>query len=263
MGIVNSRREITFPQLCAIARMVFLKDPSISDSEWKAVTLLTLGKQGYANPAPESLAHALTRVEQALKRTVGPRPDALAPGPVKASQKPDIASKPTSAEWSRMVATVRQVLDRSAVVIGGIGAPATVATLEITEHAALDQFYAEAAIPGADRLAAMKRFAELAIARPSTWDMAAIRAVSRDHLLRAEQCFACSADSRRVVIDWHHVIQIQHGGSNLLRNRVALCVACHGAIHPWLPKQHRSKPGWTSVASMIDTVEVKLLKEPA
>lgn len=45
------------------------------------------------------------------------------------------------------------------------------------------------------------------------------------------QCFACIRERMRL---WHHVIQIQHGGSNRPLNRVAICEECHMKIHPWL-----------------------------
>jgi 5-methylcytosine-specific restriction endonuclease McrA len=32
----------------------------------------------------------------------------------------------------------------------------------------------------------------------------------------------------------HHIIQIQHGGTNEKMNRVGLCYDCHREVHPWM-----------------------------
>jgi 5-methylcytosine-specific restriction endonuclease McrA len=32
----------------------------------------------------------------------------------------------------------------------------------------------------------------------------------------------------------HHIVQLQHGGTNDVRNIVPLCRDCHKKIHPWL-----------------------------
>ena len=45
-------------------------------------------------------------------------------------------------------------------------------------------------------------------------------------------CFVCW----RLPQCWHHVIQLQHGGTNTQGNRVALCHKCHRRIHPWMGK---------------------------
>ncbi len=47
------------------------------------------------------------------------------------------------------------------------------------------------------------------------------------------QCWAC--------LGWadvfnHHIVQLQHGGSNHHRNLVRICGECHRVIHPWLRK---------------------------
>ncbi len=115
---------------------------------------------------------------------------------------------------------------------------------EITEPAALDEFYRQAQV---GRLGALKRFAEIAIARPTDWDYAGIRAAAetmgRARSSWTDECYGCRRGSRRLVA--HHVIQIQHGGSNYLRNRVDVCEDCHAAIHPWLPKPAQTeKSGW-------------------
>lgn len=43
-------------------------------------------------------------------------------------------------------------------------------------------------------------------------------------------CFAC-AEPATVR---HHIIQLQHGGTNVATNLLPLCEECHADIHPWL-----------------------------
>jgi hypothetical protein len=48
---------------------------------------------------------------------------------------------------------------------------------------------------------------------------------------------------------WHHIIQLQHGGSNVDSNLIAICETCHAAIHPWLKApelvvDERFRPLW-------------------
>jgi hypothetical protein len=241
MGIMKDRRPIAFNQVCAIARVVLLRQPNLSDSEWKASTREVIAKQGYDEPQTDMLSRALTQVEQALRQTIGRRPVDEHKAPSQPA-KPSAPAEPTRQEYATMIATVRGVIARSAAATGLPDIlPAAREILHITEHAALDQFYAEANAPGGDKLAALKRFAELAIEREATWNKAEIRETSGQHHLHAYACFACRAQEVR--LDWHHIIQIQHGGSNLYRNRVALCGACHSDIHPWMPKKKRSQSG--------------------
>jgi len=243
--ILRDRRPIEFHQVCAIARVVLLKDLGLSDAEWKAQTRETAAKQGYDEPATDMLARALSSVEQALLRTMGPR--LTTTGTRKPAVKADKVPL-TSAEWKAFAATLRGVVARSQAVLPSNVTPIARETLEISEHAALDQFYAEANT--GDRLGALRRFAEIAIVRDADWDPAAVRAAVDNHPLRARGCFACRG--RSMPIAWHHVIQIQHGGSNLLRNRVALCGPCHSEIHPWLPKQPRRTDSWSRLADVYD-----------
>ena len=51
-----------------------MADPTLTDSDWKEHTKVKLSKQGYGYPPPDMLARALTQVEHALRRTLGPRP---------------------------------------------------------------------------------------------------------------------------------------------------------------------------------------------
>ncbi len=51
---------------------------------------------------------------------------------------------------------------------------------------------------------------------------------------RGGSCWACKANRKLVL---HHVIQVQHGGRNQVRNLVWICHRCHEVIHPWLKTQ--------------------------
>lgn len=57
--------------------------------------------------------------------------------------------------------------------------------------------------------------------------------------LTTGQCFACLTHQP---LNWHHIIQIQHGGSNHLRNRVEVCEECHEKIHPWMQQTDSALP---------------------
>lgn len=245
---VYPRRPIEFRQVCAIARVVLLQTPTISDAEWKAAVLDTCAKQGWDNPEGDMLARALGAVERATMQTIGPRRcrDVVAP---QAPPKPDRVW--SMADLKALAATVRRIQARSAGA-----APVNVLAIplerwEISEPAALDEFYRQAE---ADRLSALRRFAEIAIARPEGWDVAAIRAAAAADpsvVSRAKTCFACRRDRPLVS---HHVIQIQHGGSNYLRNRVDICDECHAAIHPWVTVQTRESSGWSRLGNAAEAV---------
>lgn len=239
MGQLRDYRPIEFRQVRAIARVLLLRTPTITDSEWKAQTRETAAKQGYDEPPTDMLDRALVSVEQEMLRTMGPRPLA-ADTPEPRAQKPQHAPL-TPAEWHAFAQTIQNVMARSQAIVAKANVvPIARETLEISEHAALDQFYLEAAD---DRSAALRRFAELAILRESGWDTEVVRAAAEKNPLRPTACFACRTQSRPLA--WHHVIQIQHGGSNMARNRVALCGPCHADVHPWLPKAPRVRTGWT------------------
>lgn len=115
----------------------------------------------------------------------------------------------------------------------------------LPEHAVLDFFWLMDR-GGADRHALLLMLSAVVIARPSDWDRACIR---REHEQRGSlvrlrldttQCFACRARGRRLY--FHHILEVQHGGSNATRNQVPLCFSCHQFLHPWLTED----PGGTS-----------------
>lgn len=78
----------------------------------------------------------------------------------------------------------------------------------------------------------LRVFARVVIVRAPDWDYADVRRRGCELALSAEICFCCCTAGRRLY--WHHVIQVQHGGSNAPRNLVHICHRCHAAVHPWL-----------------------------
>lgn len=231
----------TFQHLCVIAREQILTDPQMDIAEWSARLKARLVQLHFEYPRPEQITAALSAVEHALRHTLGPRP---APAQARSVSRPsvDVPSTPTRQEWRTMAALLRRLLPP----VPAVERPDKAVAQAISEEAALDRFYrAVRAAPG-EELETLRAFAELAILREAEWDEDAIRAdAGKNHGLRAEHCFACRSADRPLA--WHHIIQIQHGGSNALRNRQALCEPCHAAIHPWLPAVARTVPGWSSV----------------
>lgn len=59
----------------------------------------------------------------------------------------------------------------------------------------------------------------------------------------AGPCFCCGSSGERL---WHHIIQLQHGGTNRPLNRVKVCEGCHAKIHPWLDVPVVELPEWAS-----------------
>lgn len=233
---IREQRPIEFRQLCAIVRVVILATPTMTDADWKGATLDACSKQGWAYPEGDMLARALGAVERALQETGFQRQETTAPVSA-AAVTVDRGWSP--ADYQALAATMRTI---SAKTAPGAVQP-TVIEVEIEEPAALDQFWAEAST---DAIGALKRFAEIAIVRPPEWDFKMARAADTRRIdgitLSATQCFACHRAAER--FQWHHVIQIQHGGSNHPRNRVALCFSCHHKVHPWLPAPQER--GWYS-----------------
>jgi 5-methylcytosine-specific restriction endonuclease McrA len=82
------------------------------------------------------------------------------------------------------------------------------------------------------RLDLLRRYAGRRVPRPASWDVAAVRREAAFGKTPLE-CFCCLSRDRHTY--WHHIIQIQHGGSNDGMNRVGICHQCHRRLHPWLP----------------------------
>lgn len=108
-----------------------------------------------------------------------------------------------------------------------------------------------------DRLALLQQLAVVAIDRPSEWDRDDVRAGMAGTTLRltADHCFVCL--NAGWLLSWHHIIQVQHGGSNDARNFVRVCGWCHQRIHPWLhaPTSTDRRNGWTWIGDMAARVE--------
>lgn len=249
----TERREIEFHQLCAIARTVLEANPTITDAEWKDRTREKAAKQGYAEAPPDMLPRAMSQVEHALVRTLGPRPVDLPPAqPV--TVKPQQDDPPwhrgkTPAGWAivqRLMASLKSaVLEPPSTDV----LPEAEREFALSEDEVLNLFWTESSAPGANRVALLQAFAEVAIVRPSGWDPAVVREEAGAYRVLAAQCFACFSAQRALA--WHHVIQIQHGGSNTPRNRVGICPACHADIHPWLDAEARKVPGWSKLSDVI------------
>lgn len=246
------KKPIEFRQLCALMKMVLQQQPSIDDAEWKALAKDTMAKWGFSEPDAAMLARAMTGVEQALKQTIGPRPTRTVPLPSSPAPTP---SQPVSsarthrpAGWDIVVALMARLKASTASVRSLAPAPdGPRETLDISEPAALDEFWRVCRDGRTDRVATLRAFAEIAIVRPAGWNPAEIRATTDDSLLSADHCFGCGAGVR---LSWHHIIQIQHGGSNYVRNRVAICDACHAQVHPWLPAHPRVTSGWAQLGEI-------------
>lgn len=118
----------------------------------------------------------------------------------------------------------------------------------LLEQNVLDVFWASA--DAGHKLALLRYVAEFVVPRPDDWDRAAIREAMRDStgMLTADDCFLCGNTAR--VLHWHHLIQIQNGGSNTLRNFVGLCPSCHAAVHPWLETWRQNVKGWYCVGDV-------------
>jgi hypothetical protein len=257
-------RPIEFRQLCALARALLIQNPTISDAEWKEQIKRRVIALEFTYPEPlDVLDHAMSAVQRALKETLGPRPIDLPPLPTP-SVRPQQDDPPwrrgqPPAGWTLLANLVANMNAAASAPRFATSPEPAREVLAVTEHEALNVFWTEIRA-GSDRLAILQAFAEVAIVRPAGWNPAAIRAKADQHQLVADQCFGClSADRQRA---WHHVLQIQHGGSNTPRNRVSLCGPCHSAIHPWLPTEARVVKGWTSLADLAPLVTASLVKEP-
>ena len=90
----------------------------------------------------------------------------------------------------------------------------------------------EACRAGGDRLALLQDFTAVQVQMPPGWDPKAIRAAFVPRPFPDAGCFACYRRDRRM--HWHHIIAVDHGGSNGIWNQVPVCHVCHRRIHPWL-----------------------------
>jgi len=113
-----------------------------------------------------------------------------------------------------------------------------------------------------NKLRLLRQLAAIVIPRPEDWDRGAIRAQmgASTAILTSDACFLCDNASR--VLHWHHLIQVQHGGSNTFRNFVALCPSCHGRVHPWLKVWPVSAvKGWYCVGDVAQQASHRTAKQ--
>lgn len=123
--------------------------------------------------------------------------------------------------------------------------PIEAAIAEELERRLLAAFWAAARDQGS-RLQLLLAFTCVVVRRPQGWDVEAIREA---HLtnhgapdtvkITRTRCFACEGSGQLYA---HHVIEIQYGGSNAVRNQVPLCFDCHQYLHPWLTDADRIQP---------------------
>lgn len=255
-------KPIEFRQLCAVVKMLLQQAPQIDDAEWKARTRDHLQKLGFDEPDSEQLSRAMTQVEYALRQTVGPRMAGRpVPEPVRAQPepKPDLPKEARTnkpAGWEIVQAMMGR-LRRVSPVLEPTSPQQPVArqVLGITEEVALDEFWRQMRAD-ADKLEWLRAYAELALIRPADWDYTEIRSEFEQLRFSPEPCFVCHYRKT----DRHHIIQIQHGGSNYARNLVPLCERCHGTVHPWLGAGRRPRlEGWSQLSeiNVDDAIEKK------
>jgi hypothetical protein len=131
----------------------------------------------------------------------------------------------------------------------------------LDEQQVLDYVYQMARNPEVDRIALLKQVADVALNRPSEWDASSVRQAMAGVkvTLSGERCWCCRTEARRVY--WHHIIQVQNGGSNTPRNMTLLCARCHRDVHPWLAKPDTwENRGFTLVGDWMRRVAYRLEK---
>jgi hypothetical protein len=131
----------------------------------------------------------------------------------------------------------------------------------MTEDLLLSRFWRKVGEGGIDvRLDLLKHYAELTIVRPSDWDTTAVRAEGVGYVQGAD-CFACLKRSHRTYR--HHIIQVQHGGSNDQRNIVDICLNCHKRLHPWIPEGDttEARNGMVLVGDLLKHVGKRFMRE--
>jgi 5-methylcytosine-specific restriction endonuclease McrA len=92
---------------------------------------------------------------------------------------------------------------------------------------------------GADRLALLRRYAEIRVPFRSGWTYQAMRSTCTAEGRRFQRCFVCRFEGPLLR---HHILQVQNGGPNVTHNLVSLCARCHAKIHPWLGKGAQPRP---------------------
>ena len=120
----------------------------------------------------------------------------------------------------------------------GRGRPKRVKPVRIkyikTPRVALRKFWRKAkSVKGRERLALLQIYAEKRFPmKRSREELRRIFKTSRMCIswLYKKTCFVCGEKPNVR----HHIIQLQHGGTNIHSNIVPLCNSCHAEVHPWL-----------------------------
>lgn len=253
----TDRKEIQFRQLCALVKAIILRDPTIDDAEWKARAHDTMAKWGF-KPAPgDMVVRAMTQVEFAVRKTLGSRPT---PTPSTVNPQPKLEIAPPWEKRSRrpagwdIVAALMAKLQPSPNSARTSERPpdGPREVLPIDEDDALTEFWRMCQERPGERVAVLRAFAEIAIVRPADWDYDADRRDARNiTITNHDGCFGCRDGMGKLA--WHHIIQVQFGGSNNLRNRVRICEACHSDIHPWLPDAKLVSGGFAHITSGFES----------
>lgn len=140
-----------------------------------------------------------------------------------------------------------------------------------TEEELLDAFWVATSDLAVDRLQLLRLYSMVTVARPSTWDVAAVRAEFARLNPRPSRalpgCLACRARDRR--LHRHHVIWVGHFGSNSSRNLVYICdeqnerrgASCHQTLHWWMtPRQTSHETIKTAVDAYVDALGRAILR---
>lgn len=101
-----------------------------------------------------------------------------------------------------------------------------------------------------DRLELLRKMASVAVSKYAIPHVREDSIYERENIRTWHQgCFVCKALERTMV--WHHVIQVQHGGSAHIQNQVSLCSTCHANVHPWLVPHVKTAGSWTSAGELV------------
>lgn len=112
-----------------------------------------------------------------------------------------------------------------------------------------------------DRINLLKKWAGIRVRRRGMRTLADLRAASnrmkppRDSV---GQCWACQ---RKRQLFKHHIIQLQHGGTNWHLNIVKICDECHCLIHPWMKpffNHEHPNPSTPPSANAEETIPITL-----
>jgi hypothetical protein len=253
---MKPRLAPTFRQLCVIAREQIQADPTMTDGEWaEAIKQRLIALRFEDNLHAYEFTKAIAAVEAALTKIWGPRPVDV-PKPAATDwtppQAPDATWKrnPRFSGWASLADLTANLQGFVASAPSSSALPEATAreTRFVTEEGVLHAFYREVADPNADRLAIVRTYAEIAILRPTEWDPEQLRAEFEKYTRRPDGCFVCRTEGRERAV--HHIVQLQHGGSNSRRNLVSLCDVCHHAVHPWLPPKTRRASAWSSLGDL-------------